>query len=51
MILTVACTKHLGLCIKYFDSRSNEITSQFLGLIPVINTNADALYEHVKAFF
>ena len=47
----VACTKHLRICIKYFNSRSNEITSQFLGLIPVIDTTADALYEHVKAFF
>ena len=47
----VACTKHLCICIKYFNSGSNEITSQFLGLIPVINTNADAVYEHVKAFF
>ena len=47
----VACTKHLCICIKYFNSRSNKITSQFLGLIPVIDTNADALYEHVKAFF
>ena len=47
----VACSKHLCICIKYFNSRSNEITYQFLGLIPVINTNADALYEHVKAFF
>ena len=46
----VACTKHLCICIKYFNSRSNEITSQFLGLIPVIDTTADVLYEHVKHF-
>ena len=47
----VACTKHLRICIKYLNLRSNEITSQFLGLIPVIDTTADALYQHVKAFF
>ncbi|XP_044588770.1 uncharacterized protein LOC123267949 [Cotesia glomerata] len=47
----VSCTKHLCICIRYFNSRKEKIVSQYLGLIPVVETTAKDLYSHLNAFF
>lgn len=47
----VSCAKHLCICIRYYNHRKNKIVSQFLGLIFVIKTTADVLYQHLKTFF
>lgn len=47
----VSCKKNLCICIRYFNSRKERIVSQFLGLVSVIETTAEDLYEHLNAFF
>ncbi|GFQ89861.1 DUF4371 domain-containing protein [Trichonephila clavata] len=44
----VACCKHLCLCVHYYNRKENNIVSQFLGLLEVVESTADSLYKHVK---
>ncbi|XP_067129395.1 uncharacterized protein [Centruroides vittatus] len=46
----ISCVKHLCLCIRYYNSKDNRIVSQFLGLIPVTVTTAEALHDAVTHF-
>lgn len=47
----IACVKHLCVCVRYYNARHNKIISQFVGLIPVTSTTAEALYQHIKDYF
>ncbi|XP_068225554.1 uncharacterized protein [Palaemon carinicauda] len=47
----IACIKHLCVCVCYYSSLHNKIVSQFLGLIPVTSTTAEALHQHIKDYF
>ena len=47
----VACVKHLGVCVRYYNLRLKKICTQFLGSIPVSSATAEALYEAIKSFF
>lgn len=47
----VSTTKHLCICIRYYNSRKSRIITQYLGVIPVIETTALALHNHLKHFF
>ncbi|XP_053595333.1 zinc finger protein 862-like [Microplitis demolitor] len=47
----VSCQKHLCICIRYFNIRKKCIVSQYLGLIPVVETSANDLYEALNNYF
>jgi hypothetical protein len=46
----VACSKNLCLCVRYFSKKENEILSALLGLVQVVSTTADDLYNAIAQF-
>ena len=47
----VACQKHLCICVRYYNTKRNEVVTEFLGLIAVTSTTAEALLGHLKEYF
>lgn len=47
----VSVSKHLCMCVKYFNDNSATIDTQFLSLIPVSSTTSLSLFSEIQAFF
>jgi|SRR5215469_2231052 len=46
----IASTKLLCLCVKYFSYESNNIKTEFLGIIPVISTTGENLFNEIENY-
>lgn len=46
----ISCRKDLCICIRYFSVKNAAVMSALLGIVEVISTTADALYETIKEF-
>eukprot|EP00795_Rhopilema_esculentum_P002576 gene2576-769_t len=44
----VAANKHMAILLRYFDDASSEICTAFAGLVPVISTRGESLFEALK---
>lgn len=45
----VACSKHLAVMLRFFSSCDNKVNTEFLDLIPVVETDAESLFSAMKA--
>jgi Domain of unknown function (DUF4371) len=46
----VSCAKDLCICIRYFSLKNARVVSALLGLVEVVSTTAEDLYQAVKLF-
>lgn len=46
----VSVTKHLCLCVKYFSRKEQTVQTSFLGLIPVVSTTGQSLFDAISNF-
>lgn len=44
----VSSTKHLCVCVRFFNRRRGKIDTAFLGLTPVIRTTGEVLFQAIK---
>lgn len=46
----VSVTKHLCLCVKYFSRKEQTVQTAFLGIIPVVSTTGQSLFDAISNF-
>lgn len=46
----VSVTKLLCMCVKYFSKREKRVQTSFLGIIPVISTTGESLFNAITTF-
>ena len=46
----VSVTKHLCMCVRYFSQKEQTVITAYLGIIPVVSTTGDSLFDAISNF-
>ena len=46
----VSVTKHLCICVRYFSQKEQTVTTAYLGIIPVVSTTGESLFDAISNF-